>query len=206
MGGDSEANAISQEQMEAQQNFYNQLTTEMQNNYGQQQAIYNQMQKAFAPILNAGPNQYGYSAGEQSALSSESLTGTAEATKQAQQSLGAAVGARNSTGLPSGVYSQLSAAINDEGALQNANQQLGIRQSGYQQGAHNFDLAAQALGSVASGENPLGYAGAVNNANEGTLEATNMANNMNSFGSNIGAILGGLGGMATAAATGMTAK
>ncbi len=151
-GQEAEANQA------AQASFYNELTNSFSQEFGAQSAITNALTSAYEPILKGGPNQYGFSPGEQSALSSQALQGSSAAAQQAEQATGSELAAHDSTGLPSGVADELRSQIGDVAAQDNANEQLGIKQAGYQQGYNEFNHAAQVLAGTASLENPSSYA------------------------------------------------
>lgn len=200
LSGSGQAGPQVAQQSQAEQNFYTELTDAYKAQYGDQSAITAALTSAFLPTLRAGENQYGFSPGEQAALSTQSLQGAAAANQQAQQALGTGLASRNSTGLPSGADAQISAELANAAAQQNAQGQLGIKEAGYQQGANNYARAASVLGGTAQIENPLGYTSAANSANAGTLNAINLNNNLN--GNQWGAILGGLANIGTSLATG----
>lgn len=209
--GSGDGNAADQAKAQAasQQQMYTELRQQLAAQYSKQSSIYDALTKAFSPTLAAGPDQYGFSPGEQSALSTQAIEGAANAGKQAQEAANGQIAAENDTGLPSGAAAQLKGMIDQASTSQAAQDQLAIRKAGYDQGRQNYTQAAQVLGGVAAGENPLGYAGEANKANSGTLDAINLENqlNPNIWGGVLGALLpmgitaltGGLGGLATGA-------
>jgi hypothetical protein len=200
LSGTGQANAEATAQAANQQTFYNDLSNAYSTQYGNQSAITSALTSAFMPTLRAGQNQYGFSPGEQAALSTQSLEGAAAANQQAQQALGTGLASRDSTGLPSGADAQISAELSNAAAQQNAQGQLGIKEAGYAQGAQNFGNAASVLGGTAQIENPLGYAALTNAANNSELGAINLNNQLN--GDQWGSILGGLANIGTSLATG----
>jgi hypothetical protein len=202
--GDSGAASTSQDAMNQEFGLQAQLRNAFEAEYGNQSAIYNALTQTFRPLLAAGPNQYGFSPGEQAALSSGALQNAALSGEQAKAATDSAIAGGDSLGLPSGAQDALNAQINESTAQNNADVQDQIRQAGYAQGHQNFLNAASALGGVAAGENPLGYAAQSTNANK-ILEGVDVptANSLNQ--NPIGPLLGGLVGGALDALTGGTA-
>lgn len=204
-GGSSSAeNQISNEQ--------SQMLQTLMNNYGQmfkgQTAILSNLQNSATPILAAGPNQYGYSPAEDSALRTLSDTSTANAYQAAKQATGeqlSGVGGGN-TFLPNGTEAGIDANLANTAAQARANQQLGITTSGYATGRQNYLNAASILGGVAAQDNPLGYAGATTNAGNSAFGSANTINQQNNaalqtemglIGGGASAILGGFGNLDT---------
>lgn len=196
----SNAGQASEQAASEQAQLYDKLISAFTTQYGAQSAITNALTAAMTPYLTAGPNQYGFSPGEQAALSTESLEGAANANTQAQQAINTGEARSNSTGLPSGARTQVDAEIADAAANQNAQQQLGIRQAGYEQGMQNYANAANTLGRVASIENPLGYADEASSADKMLIGNIGQENALNP--NEWGLILGGIAQMGLAAATG----
>lgn len=201
--GDSGAASTSQDAMNQEFGLQAQLRNAFKTEYGNQSAIYNALTQTFRPLLAAGPNQYGFSPGEQAALSSGALQNAALSGEQAKAATDSAIAGGDSLGLPSGAQDALNAQINESTAQNNADVQDQIRQAGYAQGHQNFLNAASALGGVAAGENPLGYAAQSTNANK-VLQSLDVptANSLNQ--SSVGPLLGGLVGGALDALTGGT--
>lgn len=202
-GASSQEQSISQSQQ--------QMMTTLQNNYGQQfknqSAILSSLTNSANSILAAGPGQYGFTPQENAALRTQADSGTAAAYQSARQAAGeqmAAIGGGN-TYLPSGTQSAINANIATQAASQQANQQLGITEAGYQQGLANYQNAQNVLSGVAQQENPLGYAGAATSASNSAFGSANTIQQqqnakMQSIMGLVGGIAGGVlsGGATTA--------
>ena len=65
-----------------QAQFYQTANQEAAQTYGEDQALLQQMQSVYAPILAKGPNQEGFSAAETQDLNSQAVEGTAENTSR----------------------------------------------------------------------------------------------------------------------------
>ena len=183
-------------------NSQQQFTTQLMQDYGQQfgnsNAIYGTLTKALQPIITAGPNQFGYSAGQTNTLNSQAIQGTGQQYNAAKQNLAAqqaASGGGNAV-LPSGVQQQQTAGLATNAANQTSNQLLGIQQAGYQQGNNQFNQAVGQLGGVAAGYNAAGFAGAANTAGSNAANTANQITQENNAASPWGLIGGILGGAA----------
>lgn len=176
--GKSRAETSAENQQADEQAFYNELTQEMQSRYGQQSALLDQMQKLFQPIVDQGPNQYGFGPGEDSALRTQATEGTATAYRQAAQALGATMAAKDETGLPSGAGAQLQEELASRAAQSNAADQLGITNEGFNFGNQQYQRALQGLSGLAGALNPLGYAGAATSAGAGATGTIGLLGNL----------------------------
>lgn len=131
----------------SQTNFYNQMTAQSTAEFAQATAISQQLQQEFSPIFAAGPNQYGFSTAEDTALrtqSTETMAAAARDATAASRTQMAGEGGGNEY-TPQGANRAVTAGINVSAAEQAANEKLGITQAGYQQGLQNFEVAAQGL-------------------------------------------------------------
>ena len=196
-----------QEQLQTEQmNFYQTLTNEYQTTFGENQSILKSLTASFSPILQAGINQKGFSDAELTALNSQAVTGTGQAYKQAQTAVGdklAAEGGGN-TYIPSGAKTQVQEELASSAAQNIGNQELGIQENDYATGRQNYLEAAGILGGVASQYNPTGYAGAATNAGSAAETTANQINQENN--SWVNAVVGGVTGLAGAAATAYAGK
>lgn len=189
-----------QQQLQQQQaQFYSTLTQSYQQQFANQNAILQTLQTSYAPILQGGPNQYGFSAAEDSALrtqATETTTAGFANALTAQEESTAARGGGNES-LPSGAETAIEANIRGQAAATEAGQQLGITQAGYQQGRQNYWQAANALGGVAGLENPTGYISGANTAGENAFKSADIINSetISPWGA-IGGALGGVAGFA----------
>jgi hypothetical protein len=191
--------------------FFKTMQSSFQTTFAGQQNILAQLQSAWAPVLAAGPGQYGFTAKEDAALRTMSTAGVAQNYKFASQAAGesmAATGGGN-TFLPSGAQAQLKSDMASAAAGEQSNLNLGITEAGYSTGRQNFLAASREMGGVASQMNPQGYAGqatAAGNAAYGSAqtnqEMSNAASPWNAvagvlggaLSSGLGAFTGGIGG------------
>lgn len=160
---------------EAEKNLANeqaQFTQTLQSDYAQtfanNQEILSTLNSVLQPIVTAGPGQQGYSAGELSALNSQAINSNAQVAQQTTQAVNAQENAAGGgrTFLPSGVNQQINAGIQTAAESNLANEELGITTSNYATGRQNWQNALAGEQSVASGESPLGYAGATTTSNQ----------------------------------------
>jgi hypothetical protein len=196
-----------QEQLaNSQQGFYNTLTNDYSQQFGNQSAILSSLNNTLSPIVAAGPNQFGYSAAETNSLNSSALQNTGQQYANASQALKAnqaATGGGN-VPLPSGVQSQQQAGLASSAANQASNQLLGIQQSGYQQGYNTFESAVGQLGGVAGQYNPTGYAGSATGAGSAAANTANQVTQLNNAASPWNLVGGLLGGATSGIAGGLT--
>lgn len=178
----------------AQTNFYNEATSQQEENYGEDQEILGALKNEYAPILAAGPNQEGFSGAEVNNLNTEATEGTATGYNQASKALReqqAATGVTAPTGAMDAQQEELASSASNE----EAQQKQQIVQANYGQGYNEWQTAAAGLGGVASQLNPEGYSGAATGAGAaaGTTDE-NIANESNSW---LNAALGAAGAIGT---------
>lgn len=171
--------------------------------FGEQQDILKSLNSVLSPIVEAGPNQQGYSAAELSALNTQAIDSNArgynDATKAAASRENAAGGGTSL--LPSGVNSQINAEIGNEAEENLSNEQLGITEANYAQGRQNWETALSGELGVSGQESPLGYAGAGTNANSTAFgEAKTIVDQSQAQFANI---IGGIEGIGAAAIGGV---
>lgn len=181
-----------------QKKFYSTLSDNYNQQFANQSNILQSLNNVLAPVVAAGPSQYGYSKDQTNALNSEALQGTAQQYQNAQKSLQNQQAARGggTMYLPSGVDAQNNAALASSGANQISSQLLNIKNAGYQQGNQNYNNAVSAMGGVANTYNPLGYSGSVTGAGSAAANEANVIQQANAAASPWGAIGGLLGGVA----------
>jgi hypothetical protein len=196
--------ASSQQKEEAaqQQAFSQQLMNENQTQFGQQQGILQHLTNVFSPILQAGPSQQGFSAGQVTAMNTGAMDSSSNAYQHAEQALNsqyAAAGGGNEY-VPSGAQEQANMQLGEAGAAVLAGEQNKIVQENYAQGNQNFNTAASAL----SGNSyQLGSIGATADAATGAgKQAFNAATGVNDannalMNTVIGSATGALAGAAT---------
>jgi hypothetical protein len=157
-------NTIQQEDIATMQQYDQQQATQ----YANQTALYAQVKSVLDPILNAGPNQQGFSAAELNTLNAQAVEGTAENYSAAGKAVGEATAAEGGgdNPLPSGAQTQLKQEVANSAAEQESSEETQIQGADYQQGQQNFTNAEQGEMAIAAGENPLGYASATTNAED----------------------------------------
>lgn len=190
----------------AQQDFYKTLTVNYKDVFARQEAILGNLQTAWDPVLNAGINQYGFSAPEDTALRAQATEQTAKNYSQAASAVNEQLAARGggNTFLPSGTNAQISAGVAENAAQQVSAQNLAITQAGYARGRENYMAASNALGGVAGMYNPTGYAGVANTAGQDAFSSAT-TNYQEAQQNSPWKIAGGiLGGVASAAMGGLT--
>lgn len=188
----------------SQQNFANTLTQDYSTQFGNQAAILGSLKSALAPVINAGPGQYGYTNAEDAAMRTQASAGTSAIYRNAKQAEGEAAAAAGGGNvfLPSGVKTQEQGKLATDAAQQEAAQQLAITTGGFNQGRTNFNNAVSEESGVASEYNPLGYAGAGTGATNTAFNSASTVNSQNIAGSPwsiAGGILGGAIGTAESA-------
>lgn len=179
-GASSTENQISQ----SQQQLYNTMSSNYSTQFAGQSAILKSLTDSAQPILNAGINQFGYSAPEEAALRTQSSEGTAAGYKMANQATKeglAAVGGGNAY-LPSGVKAGIQASNATKFAAEDANQQLGITESGYAQGRQNYLTATGLLTNTAQMENPTAYGSEALTGGQDAFGAAQTINDANQRG------------------------
>lgn len=182
-----------------QQQFYSTLTNDYNQQFSQQSNILGSLKNSLDPIVQAGPNQYGFSGGETNALNSSAIQGTGQQYANASRNLKqqqAAQGGGN-TLLPSGVASQQAAGLAAAGANNTSNALLGVQQAGYAQGHQQYENAIGQLGGVASQYNPTGFAGSANSAGSSAYGSAQQNQTMNNAASPWNVLGGVLGGVAS---------
>ena len=188
----------------SQQNFYNTLSANYNQQFAQQSAILGTLQNSLNPIVQAGPNQFGFSKAETNNLNSQALQGTGQQYANASKALGqqqAAQGGGNSY-LPTGAQAQQQAGLAANAANQSSSQLMGIQQAGYQQGYNQYQSAIGQLGGVAGMYSPTSYAGEANTSGANAANTANTVAQMNNAASPWNLVGGLLGG---AASTGLDA-
>lgn len=178
--------------------FYDEMTTEYKSVFGKNQAILSALTKAFQPILEAGPNQKGFSDEEFKNLNSQAVTGTGQNYSKAAAALGAVQGAEGggTAYIPSGAKHQQQAQLAESAASNESSIESNILAADYATGRENYYHAADALGGVAAGLNPTGYANAATGAGNAAANTANEITNASNSWMNL--VAGGLGSVASA--------
>lgn len=159
----------------SQQAFYNELSGAFANNYGAQSNIFQGLTSSLTPIMQAGPNQQGFSAGENAALNTAATNTTAANYRNAAvaSATGRATAGGGNDYLPSGADKQVQAGIASNAAQNLSQEQNQITQANYSTGRQNYFNALQGLGGVASGLNPTGYANPAISAGNSAFTSAN---------------------------------
>lgn len=161
--------------------------------FGNQQGILSSLTNTLSPILNAGPNQEGFSAAEKAGLTGQAINATAANTRSAQVQAASAVG--GNTGVTTGGQQQLQAMLASRGAEGLSNAENAINLKSAELGRENFFNAEAGLSGVAGLENPIGYAGQATGAGNSAFgSATTVQNMKNQEEAGIGGAVMGLGG------------
>jgi hypothetical protein len=182
--------------------FYKTQTQWAEQQYGKQSAITDAITKAWKPIMDAGADQYGYTAAEDTALRTQATEGTAAEYKKAQQAVQQSMSSRGGGNelLPSGVDDQIYGSLAASAASDQASKNLDITNKGYDLGYNKFLAASNALNGNANTLNPLGYTTAATNAGSSAFD---MASTIQQQDSAWQGMLGGLAGsLGDAAITG----
>ena len=184
----------------AQSNFYTQMTQQAQQVFGQTSAVFNQLVQSFAPTVQAGPNQQGFSQAEDQNLNSEAITQTGQSYKNAKEAVGDAessIGGGNQP-LPSGASVGANLQLASGAANQTAGELSQIQQANYATGKQNYDTAVQGLENAPGVFNSsAGFSNAATNSGSAAANTENqIAQENNSW---VNALTGALGGVAGAA-------
>lgn len=195
MGGPSQA-AINNEK--AQTAFYQQVTGQQAQAFSEQQNILQDIQSVVQPIVNAGPNAYGFTPQEDALLKSQIETQGAQATANAQNA--AQLAEKQASGgaaiLPTGATEQINANLNLLGEQNTANQLTSEELAGWNFGNQRYLEAENALSGNASLISPTSYTNAATGAGAGATGAINLADSerSNLLSSILGGVVGALGG------------
>jgi hypothetical protein len=209
------ASAAQENLANEQAQFYQQLTAQQSQTFAEQQSILSTLQSSLSPTINAGPNQYGYSPAEDTALRTQALEGTGSTYANAAKALNEQIGAEGggNSYVPSGASNQLREQVATSAANQEAQQNLGITTAGYAQGLANYNEAVKVMSGTAQIYNPTGYANSATNAGSTAFNSASTIQQMNNssgfwntasgiLGGAAGDIAGGLtGGLGTAVST-----
>jgi hypothetical protein len=189
--------SASQENLANQQaQYYSTLTNDYNTQFAQQSNILSSLNNTLSPIINAGPNQFGFSTAETNNLNSQAVQGTGQqyaAASQALKANQATAGGGNSY-LPSGAQAAQQASLAAAGANQASNQLMGVQQAGYQQGYNQYQSALGEEQGVAGMYNPTGYAGQATGAGSSAFDSASQVQQMNNAASPwnvVGGLLGG---------------
>jgi hypothetical protein len=204
-GASSAANANEQ----TEQEFMNTLQSEQSTQFQNEQVAQNQLQKAWSPIVAAGPNQYGFSTAEDQQLQGNIENAGAQATENTenaaqlrqQQATGGAGGG------PAGGQAALDAQIAATGAQSTATNLAQEKEAGYQTGRANFLAATGGEEAVANLASPTSFANSATGAAGASNQAVNLVDTENAnslLNKVVGGAVGGAAGVAGSVVEGLS--
>jgi hypothetical protein len=159
-------------QAQQQQNAFNtQLMSIFQQQFGQQQQVFNFLQNTLQPQVAAGGQ--GYTPAQLAALRTGASDTNAQQFQNAQQALNEVEAQHGGNDLPSGVNANLNASLAVQEAQTEAASQNQITQNNANLQQQNYWNALNALNGVGTEFNPIGYSGA---ATSGTGASSSAAN------------------------------
>lgn len=186
------------ETFNAQMDFYNTMTTQARTVFGNALSVFDALNRAFAPIVAAGPNQEGFSPEEKTALMTQATEGTGQTYAHAAKALGEQVASQGGGNLyiPSGANDQLKEELLSSAAANEAAQKTSIIAKDYDIGRQNFYSAAGILGGATGTYNPAtGMATSATGAGSAASQTANEITQANNSWMNmVGSVLGGIGG------------
>lgn len=196
--------STSEKNLEANEaSFAQQLQQNYAQNFADQQAVLTHLNSVLSPILEAGPNQTGFSPQEAAALNTQAIDTTGAQAANAERAVGNELAGRNDSGnLPeSGVDQALKAQIASSAAGQLSSEQLGITEANYATGRQNFAQAVGEEQGLAGQYNPVSTGSLASGTNASAFgEANQIAQQQSQELSDIG---GGVLSLATGAAGGI---
>jgi hypothetical protein len=186
-----------------QHNLMTQMINQSQDVFGNSSQVFKDLVNSFAPTIAAGPNQEGFSAPEKSALTSQAITQSGQAYRNASQAVkeaGAAAGGGNEY-LPAGADITRNVEVANAGAAQTASELNQIEQADYATGRQNYENAVAGMENAPNVFNPATGAGtAATGSGSAAAETANQISQANN--SWVNAVVGGLSGIASSFATG----
>lgn len=142
-----------------QMNFYKEGAQQAATVFGEDQSLLQMMQSVYAPILQAGPSQKGFSEGEFENLNTQVTEGTASDYQAAARAVSASEAAQGGGNNPLAIGGENQAR--EEVALaaagKESEEQSKVLQADYEQGYKNYVNAGEELATVASDLNPVPY-------------------------------------------------
>jgi hypothetical protein len=192
-GASSQQNAIEA----SQANYYNVLTQQAQQEFGQASTVFNDIYAAMSPIVAAGPDQQGFSQPELQNLNSTAIQGTGQAYSGAAESVRQQEAAQGGSNfVPSGATMQENEIVAGQAAAQEGSELNQIQAANYATGRQNYFTAAGDLAASTGTYNPA--TGAAGAANQGGSDAATTANQIaqenNSWMQAVSGALGGVTG------------
>ena len=186
-----------------QSSLFHQMTNQAQQVFGNSSQIFQDLTKAFAPIVAAGPDQEGFSPGVKSALESKAITDTGQAYRNAATAVkqaNAAVGG-GTMALPGGAEIGQNLAVANSAAEQTSKNLLDVNLASKQAGREQFNAAAGVLSGAPSVFNAATGAGsAASGAGANAAQTANEISQANN--SWVNAVTGLAGGVLGSVASG----
>jgi hypothetical protein len=181
----------------AQSSYYNTLTSQAEQEFGQASALASEFKNEFEPIFAKGPSQQGWSPEEATAVNTNILTTEGQAVQNALQASNLktnALGGGNEY-VPQGTVKEMQTGVNVSGAEATAQAQQQALIQNYEQGFKNFEMAATGLGEI-----PALYSGSTGAAGAATQGGSAASQTYNEIAQESfapwGAALGAVGSLA----------
>jgi hypothetical protein len=191
------------EQEQATTQAYNTATAQAQQVFGDSSTAFSDLMKSYAPTVQAGPSQLGFSQQELSSLNSSAITQTGIEAKNEKAALGnseataAGTGGSGPVG-PGGATIGANLGLAENAGNQTASELSQIQQQDYTVGRQNYQNAVQGLAGATSVFNAAnGATSAATGAGESATTATQNVASAQQSGWQLAA--GALGGIAGAA-------
>lgn len=178
-------------------NFYQELSGAYQQQFGQYSSILDTLHNAWTPVLNGGIGQEGWTPQEAAAMNTQTINTVGANYKNAANATAEALAARGGGNeyLPSGTADAVQAGVAEKAAQELSTEQNQNTIANYNTGRSNFLAANGALSSVASEDNPLGFAStASGTGNQAFQQATQINTENNSWMNDLTGALTGVAG------------
>lgn len=157
--------------------FYDTMTADFKNVFGDSANIFKSLTDALSPIVSAGPNQYGFSPAEDAAKRGEVIDTAGQTAQDAQIALGAQESARGGEAfMPSGAKEQLSQQANLVADQSKAQGLRDVTTQGYDTGRQNFFASEAGLAGAPEVFNPAtSFSGATTSGGNAAISGTGQA-------------------------------
>jgi hypothetical protein len=158
--------------------FMNELYGNYQTNFAEQQQVLQHLNGVLSPIIQAGPNQTGFSPEETAALNTQAIDTTGAAAANAERSIANETAGRSDSGNTAiaGNTAALEAGAGSAAEGQLSSEELGITEANYATGRSNFNNAVGAEEGVSGQFNPVATGGLANSANQNAFGEANQIN------------------------------
>jgi hypothetical protein len=156
----------------SEQQFMQELMSNYSTNFGEQQQVLNHLNSVLSPILQAGPNQTGFSPSETAALNTQAIDTTGAGAANTERAIANETAGRNDSGnlAEAGNVAALKAGAASAAEGQLSNEELGITEANYATGRSNFNNAVSAEEGV-SGQFGSGAASTMGGATSANTTA-----------------------------------